>query len=221
MLRGFGLLVLTALGLCGLCLAWQQTMTLAFEQELLAMEVANRERMPEVLGRRAVVVAAPGIAANTAIRAELRARWWLAWADRAATAGERRQLQLNARDELRLAVKLRPDAAFAWSALAAVKAQSGSIDQEFSDAFDRALLKAPNELRVQRQLLGIIMRYPDRLGSLQRDRAKQLLHKLDRRDPYLLIRQASRYHALPWLCAEQELSGILRSYCTQSGYPSP
>lgn len=221
MLRGFGVLVLTALALCGLRLAWQQMVTMAFEQELLAMEVANRERMPEVLARGAALVGAPGIAPNSAIRAELRARWWLAWADRAATAAERRRLQVQARDELRLAVKLRPSAGFAWSALAAVKAQSGSIDQEFSEAFDRALIETPNELRVQRQLLGIVMRYPDRIGSLKQTAARELLGKLDRRDPYLLIRQASRYHALPWVCAEQELSGILRSYCTQSGYPSP
>ncbi len=220
LLRGSGAVLLVALACGGGYQAWQQSLTLLFEQSVLALEVSNRQRLPEVLLTEGAQVPAPGVAANSAVRMELRARWWLLWSERVATAGERRELLRRARDELRAAVARRPEAAFAWSALAAVKAQMGSFDGEFSKAFDAALQRAPHELRVQRQLLGIVLRYPERLGTLKQPQGRALLARFDRRDPYLLLRLASRYHALPWVCAEAELGVIARRHCAQSGYPT-
>lgn len=209
---------LAALAVFAMCLAWREWRTQVFEARLLALEVNNRERLGEVLLRRENAVPQPDLAGDSATRLELRARWWLAWAERSERAKVRQLLWQRARDELRSAVVRRPASAFAWANLAAVKAQLGSIDGEFAAAFARAFSLGPYELRVQRQLLGILLRYPERTSILREREGRALAHRLDRRDPYRLIALSSRYHALPWLCVDVTLSTTIRAFCREQGY---
>ncbi len=212
--------LLATLALFATHLAWREWRTHLFEERLLALEVNNRERLGEVLQRLEHAAPLPEVAGDSATRLELRARWWLVWAERSAGAKNRRMLWQRARDELRSAVSRRPVSAFAWANLAAVKSQLGSIDAEFATAFARALRLGPHELRVQRQLLGILLRHPERAPALLEREGRQLARRLDRRDPYRLIALSSRYDALPWLCVDEELGATIRAFCREQGYSS-
>lgn len=194
---------------------WQ---THQFEQSVLIIEINNRERLGEVVLPRGTPAPQPEVDGDSAARLELRARWWLAWAERSIGKRQRRELVQAARDELRRSLQRRPDSPYTWASLASVKAQLGSIDDEFFDAMNEATRLGPHELRVQRQLLGILLRHPQRTSALQEGLGRELVRRLESRDHYLLIVLASRYHALPWLCADAALGGELKKFCKQQGY---
>ena len=82
-------------------LAGQQARTHAFEQRLLTLEVENRERLADVLLLAGESAPAPDLPGDGGARLELRARWWMAWAERSERIGTRTDLMRRARDELR------------------------------------------------------------------------------------------------------------------------
>lgn len=216
--RGALVLVLIALSVGAVGLAWREWQMHDFEARLLAMEVDNRTQLAEVYLAFGQPVPAPDLAVAGGMRRELRARWWLVFSERSGDSAQRRQLWQRARDELRAAVLQRPDSAFGWASLAAVKSRLGSIDHEFADAFARAIQLGGNELRIQRQLLGVLMRYPERTQMLSEREGRELARRIDRRDPYLLIRLASRYHATAWACADVHLGPTMQSFCREQGF---
>ena len=202
-------------------LGWQESRTQSFEHHVLWIERENRVRLADVLLPFDGVAPSPELAGDSGLRLELRARWWLAWAQRQQLPAQRRKLTQLARDELRAAVARRPGSAFAWASLAVVKAELGSFDREFSHAFVRAYHSGRNETRVLRQLSGLLLRYSEQTESLRQREGRAVLLAIQQRDPRLLIEQASRYHALPWLCAEADLTTSIRTQCREQGYSLP
>jgi hypothetical protein len=204
----------------GVHLAWQQARTHAFEQRLLTLEVENRERLGDVLLAAGETAPAPALPGDGGARLELRARWWMAWAERSERSATRTELIRRARDELRAAVRARPGSAFAWASLAAIKVRLGGVDREFIDAFAAAQARGGNELRIQRQLLGALLRHPERTLDWHEHEARALARRIERRDPYLLIGLASRYHATAWMCADTKLQQFTRGFCVRQGFSS-
>jgi len=218
-LRRIAALGWVALAVFAAVVGWREWRTRQFESSVLRVEVENRHRMADVLLAPGERPPDPGFSAGTAIASELRARWWLAWADRASSADMRRRAWQDARDELRQAVARRPGSPFAWAALATVKWRLGNADAEFGQALAQAMSLGPNEARVQRQLLGALLSNADRAAPWLEREARTLARGIARRDPYVLIAQANRYHAVPWLCADPQLGHIVREYCGQQGLP--
>ncbi len=190
---------------------------LRFERAVLIAESAARQ------GRQLDVRAADRLLDSTgtprsALQHELRARVHLLLAQQIRKPTDRRAALRAAREHLRAAAALRPSWSYVWAELAEVKAREGSFDAEFMTAFRRALALGPHEPRVLRQLIGIVLRYPDRVADALADETSVILPRLARYDASHLFLLASRYHRAGWLCASRFLDADTRLICAQRGF---
>lgn len=189
------------------------------EQEVVHAEAGLRSGRAMDEAAAAQILAEHG-ARSGAIEHELRARMHLLLARQAKVAADRVHLYRAARDHLRAAALLRPASPYVWSELAEAKARAGNFDGEFRQAFERALALGPQEPRVLRQLLGLVLRDSDRLGSSLDTETAAVVRHYGHRDPARLFELASRYHRAGWLCARADLNTATARICVQHGFDS-
>jgi hypothetical protein len=191
--------------------------TLRFERAVLIAESAARQGR-QLDARTADRLLASNAAPGRALEHELRARVHLLLAQQMRKPTDRLAALRAAREHLRAAAGLRPSWSYVWAELAEVKAREGSFDAEFMDAFRRALALGPHEPRVLRQLIGIVLRYPDRVADGLAEETSAILPRLARYDASHLFLLASRYHRAGWLCASQFLDADTRRICADRGF---
>jgi hypothetical protein len=187
------------------------------EQEVVHAEAGLRSGRAIDETAAAQILAEHG-ARSGAIEHELRARMQVLLARQSKVAADRVHLYRAARDHLRAAAVLRPSSPYVWSELAEAKARAGSFDGEFRQAFERALALGPQEPRVLRQLLGVALRDPDRLGSSLDAEIDALVRHYGYHDAARLFELASRYHRAGWLCARADLNTGTARICAQRGF---
>jgi tetratricopeptide (TPR) repeat protein len=216
-LRGLlaGVLLLMAIIAAGM--AAVELEALRFERAVLLAESAARQGR-QLDARMADRLLASAMTPRSALQHELRARVHLLLAQQIRQPTDRLAALRAAREHLRTAARLRPSWAYVWAELAEVKAREGSFDAEFLNAFRRALAQGPHEARVLRQLIGIVLRYPDRVADVLAGETAVILPRLARRDAPHLFLLASRYHRAGWLCASRFLDADTRQICTERGF---
>jgi hypothetical protein len=187
------------------------------EQEVVLAETGMRRGRAMDETAAAKVLAEQG-ARSGAIEHELRARMQVLLARQAKVGADRVHWYRAARDHLRAAAVLRPSSPYVWSELAEVKARAGSFDGEFRNAFKRALALGAQEPRVLRQLLGIALRDPDRLGGSLDAEIDTVVRHYGYRDAARLFELASRYHRAGWLCSRADLNSGTARICAQRGF---
>jgi hypothetical protein len=190
---------------------------LRFERAVLVAESAARQgRQLDVgaAGRLLESNAAP----RSGLQHELHARVHLLLAQQIRKPTDRLTALRAAREHLRAAALLRPSWSYVWAELAEVKAREGSFDAEFTRAFRRALALGPYEPRVLRQLIGIVLRHPDRVADTLAAETSLIIPRLARYDSSHLFLLASRYHRADWLCASRFLDADTRRICAERGF---
>lgn len=197
---------------------YAQLQTRWLEQEVIAAEVAARRGDDVAVQLSGAGLPLPPAQAASALQHELQARAGQLLAGATVPQKERNQRLRDARMQLRAAATLRPSWPYVWAELAALKAKEGVFDTEFVSAFRRALKLGPNEPRVQQQLLGIVLRYPERLDDSLAVETGEIIGLSARHHAGRLFELASRYHRAAWLCASPNLDADVARLCVQRGF---
>lgn len=217
------LLMTTALLLVGayaLHRAYAELLLRWLEQEVALAEVGARSGQEMNADAVSKLLEETNVSAG-AMAYELRARALSILARQTVISAERANRYRAARDQLRAAAALRPSSPYVWAELAEVKARAGSVDSEFADSFRRALALGPQEPRVLRQLLSLVLREPERVGATLEREVTAIVQNLGYLEPARLFELASRYHRAGWLCTQANLNLDTIRICAQRGfYPS-